>query len=124
MAGRAIWKGYIHFGNIDVPVKLHTAVREERVHFHLLHKPDRIRLRQEMVCEYEKVPVPAEDQIRGFEVEEGKYIPVDPSELEVATPEESRMIEVHEFVKADRINPKISILSGSMYFSRIKISTS
>jgi len=105
MAGRAIWKGYIHVGDVDVPVKLHTAVREERIQFHLLHRPDRIKLKQQMVCAYEKVPVPAEEQIRGFELEDGKFIPVDPAELEQTAPEDSRMIEVHEFVKTEQSDP-------------------
>jgi len=105
MAGRAIWKGYIHFKDIDVAVKLHTAVKEERVQFHLLHKPDQVRLRQQMVCAYEKQPVPTEEQCKGFEIEEGKYVIVDPEELEQTTPESSRMIEVHEFVKTKQIDP-------------------
>ena len=50
MAGATIWKGYIHFGDTDVPVKLHTAVREERIQFHLLHRRDQVRLRHQMVC--------------------------------------------------------------------------
>jgi len=105
MAGTTIWKGYIHFGETDVPVKLHTAVREERIQFHLLHRRDKVRLRQQMVCAYEKRPVPAEEQSKGFEVEEGKYIIVDPAELEQTAPESSRMIEVHEFVKNGEIDP-------------------
>ncbi len=105
MAGATIWKGSIHFGGTDVPVKLHTAVKEERIQFHLLHKRDQARLRQQMVCAYEKQPVPAEEQSKGFEVEEGKYIIVDPEELEQTAPESSRMIEVHEFVKTEQIDP-------------------
>ncbi len=105
MAGATIWKGYIHFGDTDVPVKLHTAVREERIQFHLLHRRDQVRLRQQMVCAYEKQPVPAEEQSKGFEVEEGKYVIVDPAELEQIAPESSRMIEVHEFVKNGQIDP-------------------
>jgi DNA end-binding protein Ku len=105
MAGATIWKGYIHFGETDVPVKLHTAVREERIQFHLLHRRDGVRLRQQMVCAYEKQPVPAEEQSKGFEVEEGKYIIVDPAELEPTAPESNRMIEVHEFVKTGQIDP-------------------
>lgn len=105
MSGKAIWKGYIHFGRFDVPVKLHTAVKEERIQFHLIHSRDHVRLKQEMVCAYEKVPVPAEEQVRGFEVEEGKYILVEAAELEEMEPEGSRMIEVHEFVKAEEIDP-------------------
>jgi DNA end-binding protein Ku len=105
MAGATIWKGYIHFGDVDVPVKLHTAVKEERIQFHLLHQRDQVRLRQQMVCAYEKQPVPAEQQSKAFEVEDGKYLIVDPAELEQTAPESSRMIEVHEFVKTGQIDP-------------------
>jgi DNA end-binding protein Ku len=105
MAGRAIWKGNIRFGDIDVPVKLHTAVKEERIQFHLLHRRDHVKLKQQMVCAYEKVAVPMEEQTRGFELEEGKYILIDPAELEQTEPEDSRMIEVHEFVKTGQIDP-------------------
>ena len=105
MAGRAIWKGYIHFGGFELPVKLHTAVREERIQFHLLHARDHVRLKQQLVCAYEKVPVPPEEQSRGFESEKGRYILVDPAEMEQIEPEDSRMIEVHEFVKTARIDP-------------------
>jgi DNA end-binding protein Ku len=104
MAGKAIWKGNIRFGEIDVPVKLHTAVKEERIHFHLLHQRDHVKLKQQMVCAYEKVAVPAEEQVKGFELEEGKFILVDPEELEQTGPEESRTIEVHEFVKTGQID--------------------
>jgi DNA end-binding protein Ku len=46
-----------------------------------------------------------EEQSKGFEVEDGKYIIVDPEELEQTAPESSRMIEVHEFVKTEQIDP-------------------
>jgi DNA end-binding protein Ku len=105
MAGATIWKGIIHFKDTDVAVKLHTAVKEERIQFHLLHKRDQVRVRQQMVCAYEKQPVLAQEQSKGFEVEEGKYIIVDPEELEQTAPESNRMIEVHEFVKTEQIDP-------------------
>lgn len=105
MAGGTIWKGVVHFGDTSVAVKLHSAVREERIQFHLLHSSDQVKLRQQMICAHEKIAVPAEAQIKGFEVEEGKYIIVDPEELEQATPESSRQIEVHEFVDGSLIDP-------------------
>ena len=105
MAGGTIWKGNIHFGDTNVAVKLHSAIKEERIQFHLLHRRDHVKLRQQMICEYEKKPVPAEAQAKGFEVEEGKYIIVDPAELEQTAPESSRMIEVHEFVKTEQVDP-------------------
>ena len=120
MAGSTIWKGIIHFGDIDVPVKLHTAVGEERIQFHLLHQRDQVRVRQQMFCALEKRPVPAEEQSRGFEVEEGKYILVDPEELEQAAPESNRMIEVHEFVKTAQIDP---LFLGRVYYLEPDVQT-
>lgn len=105
MAGRTIWKGYIHFRDFDVPVKLRPAVKEERIQFHLLHRRDHVKLKQQMVCAYEKVPVPSEEQARGLELSEGKYILVDPTDLDQAEPKESRVIEIHEFVKREQIDP-------------------
>ena len=105
MASRAIWKGSIRIGSVDIPVKLHTAVREERIQFHLLHRRDRVKLKQQMICAHEQIPVPAEEQTRGSAVEEGKYPRVDPAELEQADPEASREIAVREFVKSEQIDP-------------------
>ncbi|MHB8846315.1 MAG: non-homologous end joining protein Ku [Nitrospirota bacterium] len=113
MPGGTIWKGIIHFGGTDVPVKLHSAVREERIQFHLLHQHDQARVRQQMICALEKRPVPAEEQSKGFEVEEGKYILVDPEELEQTAPETGRMIEVHEFVRTAQIDP---LFLGRVYY--------
>jgi DNA end-binding protein Ku len=105
VAGGTIWKGYIHFGDTDVPVKLHTAVKEDRIQFHLLHRRDRMKLHQRMICAYEKVPVPPAEQAKGFELEDGKYILIDPLELGQTEPESNRMIEVHGFVKTGQIDP-------------------
>lgn len=110
MTGAALWKGSIHFDGRTVPVKLHSAVRSQRIQFHLLHAEDGLRLHQRMVCAFEKKPVPPEEVVKGFEVEEGRYVLVEPSELEQASPEGSRAIEVHEFVAASEVEP--------LYFER------
>jgi len=96
-----------------VPVKLHTAVKEDRIQFHLLHKRDHVKLRQQMICAYEKVPVPAEEWAKGYELEDRRYVLVDPAEIEQTEPEDGRMIEVHEFVKAGQIDP---IFFERMYY--------
>lgn len=105
MAGGTIWKGIIRFGDEHLPVKLHSAVKEERIEFHLLHQRDGMKLQQQMICAYEKIPVPAEARIKGFEVEEGRYLLVDVEELEEIVPERSRMIEIDEFVPTAQIDP-------------------
>lgn len=105
MTERAIWKGSLYLRGVEVPVKLHPAVKEERIQFHFLHKRDLTRLRQQMVCAHENVPVPTEEQVKGYELEEGKYVLVDPAELEQIEPERSRRVEIHEFVKTGRVDP-------------------
>lgn len=105
MAGRAIWKGRIHFGDFDIPVKLHTTVKEEHIQFHLLHKKDRVPLRQQMICAHEKTPVPPEEQVRGFKLDDGRYVLMTSAELEETLPAESRIIDVQAFVKASQIDP-------------------
>jgi DNA end-binding protein Ku len=105
MPEHAIWNGCISFGSFAVVVKLHPAVRDKRIKFNLLHKRDLIRLQRQLVCSLEGAPVPPEDQARGFELEGGKYILVDPADLEATEPEASRAIEVHEFVPVADIDP-------------------
>jgi DNA end-binding protein Ku len=105
MTEHAIWGGNISFGQVAVLVKLHPAIREKRIQFSLLHKRDLVKLKRQMVCSLDGAPVPPEDQARGFELEGGRYILVDPAELEKADPEASRAIEVHEFVPVADIDP-------------------
>ncbi len=100
-----IWIGNIRFKEIDVPVKLHTAISQNRVQFHLLHKTDRVKLRQQMICKYDKAPVPPEEQVKGFQIDERKYVILDPDEIEVLEPQPSRIIDVHEFVTSGQIDP-------------------
>lgn len=103
---RALWKGTIRFGPASVPVKLYTAVRDTRVHSHLIHDADRQRLQQRMVCPQDEAVVDQEQAIKGYEIEEDQYVVVDPRELEVLEPEASRDIEVMEFAGAGKVDAR------------------
>lgn len=105
MGRRAIWKGNVHFQDINIPVKLHITVREQKVQFDLLHKHDKVRLKQQMVCAYEQVPVSASEIIKGYEFEPGKYVLFDKDVIAGTEPESNRTIEIHEFVKSQEIDP-------------------
>ena len=54
---RAIWKGSISFGLVSIPVELHTAVRDHRPKFRMLHARDKSPVRYERVCQREGKPV-------------------------------------------------------------------
>jgi len=102
---QTIWIGNIHFKEINIPVKLHASVKENHIQFHLLHKTDRVRLRQQMLCAYEKTAVPSDEEVKGFQVDKRKFILMSPEELEQTEPGKSRDIDVHEFVNSDEIDP-------------------
>lgn len=106
MARRAIWKGVVTFGKIRVPVKLYSAVESVQVSFHLLHATDKVRLRQQLVCELEKEPVPDEEIVKGLEIGEHEYVLVEPGELAELEPESDRNIEVLGFTDAATIDPR------------------
>jgi DNA end-binding protein Ku len=101
---RAIWSGSISFGLVNVPVKVYTAVRQKDIHFTQLdEKGDRIRYKR--VSEKTGREVDYEDIKKGYEVDKGSYVVVEPEDLEAARPEATRTIEITDFVELDEIDP-------------------
>jgi DNA end-binding protein Ku len=71
---RALWKGSIAFGLVNIPVELHTAVRDSRPRFRMLHARDKSPVRFERVCAREGKPVAWEELVKGYEYEKGRFI--------------------------------------------------
>ncbi|MFP4054611.1 MAG: Ku protein [Phycisphaerae bacterium] len=101
----ALWSGTLSFGLVSVPVAVVTAVRSRRSAFHKLHRPDVSRLERRMYCPEEKVFVHPEHIVRGYEIEEGKFVIVRDSEIESVAPKRSSTIEIQEFVDSGEIDP-------------------
>lgn len=104
MAARAMWKGVIRCGSLAVPVKLYAAVQDRDIHFHLLHDQDMVRVQQRMVNPNSGEVVPHEQIRRGLQVDEGRFVLLQPEELEGLEPEGSRDIEITRMVAPERIN--------------------
>lgn len=99
MAARAMWKGRIRFGDIDVPVKLYSAIRSTSgVHFRLLHEKDLEPVRQQMVNPETGKVVEYEDVHRAFPTDDGDLVMLEEEELAELEPEPSRDIEITRFV--------------------------
>lgn len=104
MAARAMWKGRIRFGDVDVPVKLYAAVKSTAgVHFRLLHEKDLAPVTQQMVNPETNKVVPYEDIQRAYQTETGELILLDDDELSGLEPEASREIQVTRFVDPELI---------------------
>lgn len=102
---RAVWSGYISFGLVNVPVKLFTAVRSHDIHFRQLNEETLHRVRRKRVDEMTGEEVAYDDIVKGYEVDQGEYVVVDPDELEQLDPEASRMIDLKDFVDLAGIDP-------------------
>lgn len=103
MAARAIWKGRIQFGDVDVPVKLYSAVEDRSIHFRLLDAKRKEPIKQKMVDPRTGDVVDYSDIRRGFQTQEGELVVLDPAELEELEPEPSREIEITRFVPPTQI---------------------
>jgi DNA end-binding protein Ku len=98
-----VWKGELSFGLLTVPIKLTSAARKEDFEFHMLHKTDKSRLKQVMVCKLEDRPVLKSEISKGFEYEKDHYVEIEDAELERVTPKTAETIAIVEFVKAQDV---------------------
>lgn len=101
----ALWKGSLSFGLVNVPVQLETAVREKSVSFHMLSKDGSCRLRRKLYCPETGQEFEYSDTKRGLEVEDGKYVVVEPGEIDKLRPVKDKTIEIEQFVRLNEIDP-------------------
>jgi len=108
-----VWKGFISFGLITIPVRLFAAARTERVSFNQIHQPCGGRIKQQTYCPQCDRIVERNELVKGFEVEKDRYVIVSDEEVKAIAPASSDTMEILEFVKADGIDP---IYYDSSYF--------
>ncbi len=103
---RAIWKGSIAFGLVSIPVELHTAVRDHRPKFRMLHAKDKSPVRYERVCLRDGKPVAWEDLVKGYEYEKGRFVVLTKEDLKTVALNKDRAIDIVDFVKGDEIDDR------------------
>jgi DNA end-binding protein Ku len=102
---RAIWKGALSFGLVNIPVGLYPATSDKGLHFNQFEEGTSDRIRYRKVNERTGAEVPAERIVRGFDLGGGEYVMVSEAELEAAEPDTSRQIEISDFVGLSDIDP-------------------
>jgi DNA end-binding protein Ku len=103
---RALWKGSIAFGLVNIPVELHTAVRDSRPHFRMLHAEDKSPVRFERVCQREGKPVAWDELVKGYEYEKGRFVVLTKDDFKSAALEKNRAIDIRSFVKPEEIDDR------------------
>ena len=100
-----VWKGYITFGLITIPVRLYAAARTERVSFNQIHEVCGSRIKQQTYCPQCERVIERSELVKGYEVEKERYVIVSDEEVKSVAPASSDNMEILEFVKAEGIDP-------------------
>lgn len=101
---RAVWKGAVTFGLVNVPVKLYSATEDHDVSLHQVHDEDGGRIRYQRICEIDGKPVDYKNIDKAYDDGERTVIITD-EDLKALPAERSREIEVVEFVPSEQIDP-------------------
>ncbi|WP_370288709.1 Ku protein [Nocardioides sp.] len=102
---RAIWKGAVSFGLVNVPVKLYSATESHDVSFRQVHVTDGGRIKYQRVCSLDGEEVPYADIAKGYETEDGEMVVLTDEDMANLPTTSSREIAVEKFVPADQIDP-------------------
>jgi DNA end-binding protein Ku len=104
MAARALSSATISFGLVSVPVQLFTTNQSSAsVSFHLLHKKDHGRLKQQYVCQKDGELVPRDDMVKGYEFAKDQYVVFTPEELKALEETPNETVEIKEFVPSAQV---------------------
>lgn len=104
---RAYWKGHLKLSLVTCPVALYPASSySEKTHFHQINRKTGHRLRQQMVDEVTGDVVEGDEKGRGYELASGKYVEIEPEELEAVELESTRTIDIDKFVPEAEIDKR------------------
>jgi len=103
---RALWKGGISFGLVNIPVKLYSGAQTHRVDLDMIRKKDQCRIEYIRICKKDGKEVPWDEIAKGYKKENGDYVVLDKEDIARAMPEKTQTIDIFEFVKEDEIPSK------------------
>jgi DNA end-binding protein Ku len=103
---RALWTGSLSFGLVNIPIQIHTAVKDTGPHFRMLRKKDKARIQFQRVAESDGEVVAWEDIVKGYEYAKGQFVVLTPQDFEKAALEKDRVIDIQDFVEADAVDDR------------------
>jgi DNA end-binding protein Ku len=102
---RAIWKGSISFGLVNIPIALYSGTRREELKFRLLRKSDLSPVNYKRVAEKDGKEVPWDEIVKGYEYEKGKYVVLKDEDFERVDLEATQTVDIQDFVDQEEIDP-------------------
>src|ERR1700724_3131120 len=101
----SVWSGYLTFGLISMPVKLFSGARSSGISFHMLHRDDLQRVKQQLYCPADNRVVERSEIVKGYEYRKDEYVVIEPEEIKKIEPKTAKTMEILEFVKASEVDP-------------------
>ncbi len=105
MAMRAIWKGAISFGLVNIPISLYSATRTEDLKFRLLREGDLSPVNYKRVAGADGKEVPWEKIVKGYEYEKGKFVVLKEEDFKRVDIEATQTVDIERFVNLEEVNP-------------------
>jgi DNA end-binding protein Ku len=102
---RPIWSGTISFGLVSVPVRMFTATSSQELRFHFLDRRDMAPIGYDKVNKETGESVPADEIVRGFEFEKGRFVEVTEEDIDRLDVELTHAIDICDFVSIEEIDP-------------------
>ena len=102
---RAIWKGSISFGLVNIPIALYPATRKEELRFRLLRAKDLSPVNYKRVAEADGKEVPWDEIVKGYEYEKGKFVVLKDEDFQRVDLEATQTVDIQDFVDLDEIDP-------------------
>ncbi len=102
---RAIWKGSISFGLVNIPIALYPATRREALKFRLLRGTDLSPVNYKRVAEKDGKEVPWEKIVKGYEYEKGKFVVLNEKDFQRVDLEATQTVDIQDFVDVAEIDP-------------------
>jgi DNA end-binding protein Ku len=103
---RAIWKGSISFGLVYIPIAVYPATREEKLSFRQLRATDLSPIRYKKVADVDQKEVTADQIVKGFEYERGRFIVLKEEDFAKVRIESTHSIDITDFVDLGQVDPK------------------
>jgi DNA end-binding protein Ku len=88
-----------------MPVRLFSGARSSGISFHMLHRDDNVRVKQQLICPEENKVIDRSEIVKGYEYRKGEYVIIEPEEIKKIEPKTAKAMEILEFVKADDVDP-------------------
>jgi len=102
---RAIWKGSISFGLVNVPITLYPATEREELKFRLLRANDLSPVNYQRVAEADGKVVPWDQIVKGYEYEKDKFVVLKEEDFKRVDVEATQTVDIMDFVSLAEINP-------------------